>query len=90
MYKVFNITTKKLIARNCSYNYAEQLASELDAEGGLVTRQNGSLAFICAPTNWTLEQIEAYVNNLPKPDWRHKRRWMRNNRMYYKAITQNK
>lgn len=84
--KVFNVKTGKLIARNCSYDFAEQLANELGNDGGLVTRQNGSLVMMTQPINWSSEQFDKFINNLPKRDKRNKKRWVRNNKLYYKQL----
>lgn len=87
-YKVFNINTGKLVARNCSYDFAEQLANKVGA-GGLVTRKNGSFAMMNEPTNWTDEQLDKFLSNLPKRDERNHKRWIRNHKAYYKQLKQN-
>lgn len=86
--KVFNVKTGKLIARNCSYDFAEQLANSLVDDGGLVTRQNGSFMMMWEPIDWTEEQVYAFLNTLPKRDKRNKKRWVHNNKAYYKQLKQ--
>ena len=76
--KVFNVTTGKLIARNCSYDFAEKLAEQQGAEGGLVTRQNGSFMMMTYPLNMSEEMIDAVIAALPQRDKRNRKRFLRN------------